>query len=157
MKSIKYILIIGLAIYLSSCGKEEDKYALGATVNFKVNVNIQDSELKSPTGFKTFTQPRLGAESVGYSGLLVVCSAVPITSSIFNLYVYDLCCRHENRRDIKIVPEADGLTAKCPKCGSVYDIFNGVGNVVSGPSDTNLQRYQAIYSNTEPGVFYITR
>jgi len=154
-KVLKYIPIITLL--LISCGKEEDKYALSGYVNFAVNVNMQDAELKTPTAFKTFTQPRLAGEGVGYSGLLVVCSSRSITSSIYELYVYDLCCRHENRKEVTIVPEKDGLTAKCPHCGSVYDIFNGGGNVLSGPSENNLQRYRAIYSSGELGVFHITR
>jgi len=157
MKTIKYIFLTGLIFIASACGKEEDKYALPGYVNFKVNVNIQDAELKTPANFKQFTQPRLGGESVGFSGLLVVCGAMPVTSGIYQLYAYDLCCRYENKREIKIVPEADGATAKCPKCGSVYNIFNGVGNVVSGPSENSLQRYYATYSGNEPGVFYITR
>ncbi|MDR1092100.1 MAG: hypothetical protein LBL79_13585 [Prevotella sp.] len=157
MKTIRYILLTGIITLLPACGKEEDRYALPGYVNFEVNVNIQDGELKTPTNYKQFTQPRLSGESVGYSGLLVVCSAVPVTSGIFQLYAYDLCCRHENRREIKIVPQPDGVTAKCPVCGSVYNIFNGLGNVVSGPSENNLQRYYAIYSGTRPGVFRITR
>lgn len=157
MGTIKFILIAGLVLLLSSCGKEEDKYALPGYVNFKVNVNLQDAELKNPTSVKLFTQPRLGGESVGFSGLLVVCGAVPVTSGIYQLYAYDLCCRYENKREIKVVPDADGTTAKCPKCGSVYSIFNGVGNVISGPSENNLQRYYATYTGSEPGVFHIFR
>jgi uncharacterized Zn-finger protein len=158
MRTIKYTLIAGLSFLLAACGKEEDRYALPGYVNFMVNVNIQDTELKTPTNFKQFTHPRLGGESVGFSGLLIVCSAVHVSGTSFHhLYVYDLGCRHENRREVRVVPESGGTTAKCPECGSVYNIFNGAGNVVSGPSKNNLQRYYATYSGSIPGVFYITR
>lgn len=152
------LLIAFLVILFSGCGKEDDQNALPGYVNFTVNVNLQDRELAIPANFKQFTQPRLGGESVGYSGLLLVCSAVPVDgTSYFYLYAYDLCCRYENRQDIRVVPQTDGLTAKCPHCGSVYNIFNGVGNVASGPSENNLQRYQAVPIVGGNGVFRVIR
>ncbi len=157
MKTYKYLIIpVFIFLLLCGCGKEEEKNALGEFVNFKVNVTVQDKELATPTNNKQFLKPRLAREGVGFSGLLVVCSAVPITSSIYELYVYDLCCRHENKREIRIVPEEDGMHAKCPSCGSTYNIINGVGNVVSGPAKNNLQKYRAVYSASEPGLFIIS-
>lgn len=157
MKLLVRILFVGFLFTLAACGEEEEKYIIPSSpVNFKVNVNVQDKELATAMATKTFTSPRLAGEYTGYSGLLVVCSAVPITGSIYELYAYDLCCPHEKQVETKVQPQTDG-TAKCPKCGSVYDIISGVGNVKSDPSENNLQRYSARYSNSEPGVFYITR
>lgn len=159
MKKVYYsLLFVSLVFLFSACGKEDDQNALPGYVNFEVNVNLQDRELASPTNFKQFTQPRLAGESVGYSGLLLVCSGVPVDgASYFYLYAYDLCCRYENRRDVRIIPQSDGLTAKCPSCGSVYNIFNGVGSVISGPSENNLQRYQAVPIVGGNGVFRVIR
>lgn len=157
MKITVYISLIILSISFLACGSEEaDNIIPVSQVAFKVNVNAQDKELTTAMATKTFTQPRLAGEYTGYSGLLIVCSANPITGSIYQLYAYDLCCPHEKQMQVKVTPNTDG-TAKCSKCGSVFDIISGVGNVKSGPSKENLQRYTARYSNGEPGVFYISR
>lgn len=148
--------ILGLVLLLSvavSCGKEEEDYIIPAhPVNFRVNVNVQDKELSAPTGAKVFLAPRLDGEYVGYSGLLIVCS--PYTTD--QLFVYDLCCTYEKKQDTKITPEGTGR-AKCAKCGSVYNVLEGIGNPISGPSKENLQRYRARSSSGDAGVFYITR
>lgn len=152
--------ILGLSVWLLlavGCGKEEVEYVVPASpVNFKVNVNVQDVTLKIPSNMSLFTAPRLEGEYVGYSGLLVVCSANPITGNIYNLFVYDLCCTNEKQQAVKVEKYTDGKV-RCPKCGSVYNVLDGLGNPVSGPSQENLQRYTARYSSSEAGVFYITR
>lgn len=159
MKKIRYIVIIlCLILILPSCGKDESLNTIPAeAVYFEVNlIKSPDKNLRTPGNSETFTQPRLSTDRIGYSGLLVICSAVPITSTTYQLYAYDLCCPNEKRRDIKVAAQGDG-TAKCPQCGSVFEIFNGIGNVKSGPSKDNLQIYYAQFYNTGDGVFLITR
>ena len=160
MKLLKYLLpVVALSLFMLACGKEEENNIIPAyKVNFRVNVSSLDRDLAVPTNYKTFTSPRLAEEYVGYSGLLVVCSATLLqgSSNLYELYAYDLCCTHEKDQNIRVQPQSDG-TAKCPKCGSVYNILNGVGNVQSGPSKNGLQRYSARYTGGNDGVFYITR
>ncbi|WP_255495137.1 hypothetical protein [Dysgonomonas sp. 521] len=143
---------------LLSCSKDESLNTVPAEpVHFEVSlIKSPDKNLRTPNNSETFTQPRLSTDRVGYSGLLVICSAVPITSTTYQLYAYDLCCPNEKRRDIRVAAQGDG-TAKCPQCGSVFEIFNGVGNVKSGPSKDGLQIYYAQFYNTGDGVFLITR
>jgi hypothetical protein len=157
MKKIRYILPAFILIFFS-CGKDENWNTIPAEpVHFEISlIKSPDKELRTPGNVITFTRPRLSTDRIGYSGLLVICSGVPITAGAFQLYAYDLCCPHEKQRQIKVSPQSDG-TAKCTQCGSVYEIFNGVGNVKSGPSKDNLQIYYTTFSNTGDGIFLITR
>lgn len=160
MQKIILYLIIGCLspILLYSCGETQSIYVITpAEVNFKINTNSTDKELTTPSNIKTFTSPRLANESIGRSGLLVICSAHTITGSIYGLYAYDLCCPYENAQNIRVSPNQKDGTAKCSTCGTVYDVFNGLGSVVSGPSKNGLQRYNVRYASSEPGIFYITR
>ena len=155
MRIVKWLFFCVLILGFLSCGKEEaDNIIPSSPVNFMVNVRIQDTELTSSMKSKVFTQPRLSGEYVGYSGLLVVCSGDILAGGIYQLHAYDLCCTYEKQRSIKVEPEADGK-AKCPKCGTLYNTFEGVGNPVSGPGTNNLQRYNVQPSGSEVGVFRI--
>ena len=159
MKKIKYIVLIVVLVFATiSCGSDESLNTIPIEpVRFEVNLKKSpDKNLRTPGNIVTFTQPRLATDMIGYSGLLIVCSAVPITSSVYQLYAYDLCCPYEKQRPIKVVPQSDG-TVKCSHCGSVFEIFNGLGNVKSGPAKDNLQTYYARFSNTGDGIFQITR
>lgn len=157
MKILLHIFVISLFLSLFSCGKEEEKYVIPIVpVNFLVNTNYQDKELVTPSNTKIFTQARLSGEYVGYSGLLVICGLTLIDGGTsYQLHAYDLCCPHEKLQDVKLTVQ-DGK-AKCPKCGSVYDVLSGVGSVESGPSENGLQRYRVTPDLSNVGVFRITR
>ncbi len=154
-KNISYIIL--LLILSTSCGQEEVSYIYNSQVHFTVDMRGQDHSLNAPMQAKAFPSPRLASDRMGYGGILVVCSASHITGTIYHLYAYDLACTHERNPNIKVIPDNEGK-AKCPECGTVYDIFNGVGNVLSGPSKTNLQTYWNVkHNNSQPGLFVIQR
>lgn len=153
----KMLYLLAILFISSSCGEEELKYIYHAPVHFTVDTRNQDNTLNAPMQVKSFTSPRLSSDRIGYGGLLVVCSASHITGTVYNLFAYDLACPHEQDPLIKVITDNKGK-AKCSKCGSIYDIFNGVGNVISGPSKTNLEVYRNIrHNNGTPGVFVIER
>lgn len=155
MKKILYFILIALAT--TSCGEEELKYIYHSQVHFTVDTRNQDNVLNAPMQAKSFTTPRLSSDRMGFGGILVICSASHITGTVYNLFAYDLACPYEQNPQIKVIPDKNGK-AKCPKCESVYDIFNGIGNPVSGPSKTNLEVYRNIrHNNSSPGVFVIDR
>ncbi len=66
----------------------------------------------------------------GFGGVLLV-------STIHSDYrVYDLSCPVERSPNIRVAINADNF-AVCPKCGSVYDVFEldaGPGHPISGPA-----------------------
>lgn len=158
MRYLYSILLLVTIPFLSGCGDKEEEDIFNAIVYFEVDTRSgrPDHALNSPSNYKTFEKVRLAKDKgVGYGGLLVVCSLEPIEGTTFyHLYAYDLACPNERSANTKVVPQSNGR-AKCPKCGSEYDMFSGV--VVSGESKQNLQRYHARPNNQTPGVFTITR
>ncbi|MDR0825291.1 MAG: hypothetical protein LBN74_09375 [Prevotella sp.] len=158
MKNIRYILTIGLIILLVSCSSDDDWNTIPAEpVHFEINlIKSPDKNLRTPNNVEIFTRQRLSTDRIGFSGLLVICSAVPITSNIYELYAYDLCCPYEKQRQIIVSNQGDG-TAKCPQCGSIFEILNGTGRVKSGPSKDMMQKYTAQFLNSGEGIFIISR
>lgn len=82
----------------------------------------------------------------GYGGVLLVSDVTSTPRA------YDLSCPVERQRDIRIQVDYDTDLARCPKCGSTYDVFvlNGsmAGAPVSGPALTSgygLRGYQVVF------------
>ncbi len=151
-KSIYIVAISLLAFLLFACAKEEQRNVIPIEpVNFQINF-VLDTELRGAGGFKTFTSPRLGAEHIGYGGLLVINSFYATNAP--DLLAYDLSCPSEARRDVLVKPASDG-TAKCSKCGRVYDLMAN-GKVKSESSNLHMQRYNVV-STSNRDVFYVTR
>lgn len=130
-----------LSLLLAACVDESEKYTIPfAAVSFEVHRGSYDVELRNPLAHKTFTDSdrRLVTDRFGYAGLLVVADVTGQT-----LYAYDLCCPHEDSKNVKVLPGNDGK-AVCPSCGSVFVTMYGQGSAVSGPAKQSLQCYQVI-------------
>lgn len=75
-----------------------------------------------PAGF-----PYTAMSSTGLGGILLC------TTYTAQPVAYDLACPVEKRADVRVAVGDDNL-ARCPKCGSCYDIFELPGHPVSGPA-----------------------
>lgn len=51
-----------------------------------------------------------------------------------NPVAYDLSCPVERSRDVRVEVDNEQANAYCPKCGSVYAVFNNNGAPLSGPA-----------------------
>lgn len=148
---VKLSLLWVVLMMFASCGKEELKYTLPRmAVNYQINITLQDKELNGGGGVKSFTQPRLSTDRLGFGGLFVVNSGL-FSGDIPILYAFDLACPHEASSSVKVTPDAGGVTAKCNTCKSVYEILNGSGLCISGPSEKRLQRYNVAIMNANGG------
>lgn len=57
---------------------------------------------------------------------------------------YDAACPVEARADVRVTVDDEALVARCPVCGSTYDIFSNYGSPLSGRAASlgyGLQRY----------------
>ena len=96
-------------------------------------VSTPGSRNNIPSGY-----PYKAADATGFGGLLLV------TDVLGSPVAYDLSCPYEARRDVRIEIPQDELFARCPKCGSTYDVFTNHGYPMSGPAAEHgyaLQRY----------------
>ncbi|MDR2622262.1 MAG: hypothetical protein LBC48_06730 [Dysgonamonadaceae bacterium] len=127
-----FIISILFICIVFSCKEEIYSTIPTAPVSYKLNLNLYpvDNQLNAGTGaYLCITQKRLETDRLGYGGLLVVNG---IGEDVVNIYAYDLACPNEANRDILVVPEniskagiPTAITAKCPKCGAVYNIVDG--------------------------------
>lgn len=159
MKRILYVLISWTLMFFISCGKEESDYVIPRyPVNFSINLNTSDNHLTGAGNMIFYVDPRetniseeyrqainsfsstrlvfraMAGEYLGYSGLVVVNTG--------NSFIpYDLCCSYEEQKNIRVIPTKETFHVKCPKCGSVFDLYSG-GRAISGSATTKGKRLQ---------------
>lgn len=92
-------------------------------------------------------------DRTGFGGLLLV------TDVLGDLHAFDLACPYESLPAVRVsVPEGE-LFARCPKCGSTFDVFQNRGNPMSGPALDRgyaLKRY-SIFSGGATEYKVVTR
>lgn len=98
---------------------------------------------REPTGF-----PYTAMSATGYGGVLLVGTyTYSGDPSLTPPAAFDLACPVEMRPDVRIAVDPDASCARCPKCGSTYDIFNGTGMPLGGMAATQgygLRVYRCI-------------
>ncbi len=92
--------------------------------------------------------PYTAMTATGYGGVLLVGTfSYSGDPQLTPPAAFDLSCPVEARRDIRVVADSDQGYARCPKCGSTYDIFQGNGMPLSGPAAQQrygLRRYRVV-------------
>ncbi len=82
--------------------------------------------------------PYTAISATGYGGILLVSDVLGEAKA------YDLACPVECKRDIRVAIDTETMLARCPVCGSEYDVFSLLGHPVSGPAAADgygLRRY----------------
>ena len=134
MKKRSFIIVVAL-LFAVACEKAPINPIPDYQVRLELNLMFQDRGLLDIYTYKEFTRPRYETDRLGFGGILVV------HGLNWEFYAYDLACPNEVSPDVKIEVTDGGLSAKCPECGSVYDIMGG-GARLSGPSEYHLKRYR---------------
>jgi len=152
MKRIVFLLVFIVVAF--SCEKGYYTSIPTYPVNIELRLENMDYELNASLAYKTFTQPRLAVDKLGFGGILVVNG---MGENPVNLFAYDLACPVEAQRDIRVVPDnlsssktniATAITATCPKCGAVFNIATGTGAPQSG-TKLLLKSYRVIGNGTQ--------
>lgn len=108
-------------------------WGLGGATDFKRFI-LTDTE-RVPSGY-----PFTVLDRTGFGGVLLVDDVQGQTM------VYDLACPVECKSTVRIEVDKESLTAECPMCHSVYDVFTLYGHPLSGPAAQKgygLRRYSA--------------
>lgn len=100
--------------------------------------------------------PYKASEYTGFGGIMLVCDPNG------EFLAYDLACPVEKNPDVRVQVDSDnpiaGL-AKCPKCGSVYNLF-GKGGPVEGEAlkiKVGLENYFVGVGSQTPPYAYVKR
>ncbi len=153
INSLKRIAAIALLMALSfACDTEYFSQIPQMPVLLNINLSTTDITLVPVTSSKSFTAPRTVSERVGYGGILVYHGTEGGTDKFF---AYDLACPVEVKSDVRVVVE-NTLFAKCPVCGSVFEIYSGFGNPTSGPAlqkNFSLRKYTSRQSDNEIFIY----
>lgn len=81
------------------------------------------SREKEPAGF-----PFTAMTYTGFGGVLLVGDILGEPQA------FDLACPVEARYDVRVEIDPDENVARCPECGSTYDVFGNLGTPLSGPA-----------------------
>lgn len=152
MTRIIFALAALLLIGASSCEDEITSTIPYADVRIKLDLTLEDSDLKPLMSTKTITSRRPGASYYGFGGILIINAGEDASGSI--LYAYDLACPTEANRNYLLTPDDSGY-ATCKECGVKYNIFNGVGNPIAGSSGKYYLRSYKV-TNTGGGTYLVT-
>lgn len=82
--------------------------------------------------------PYVALSQTGFGGILLVGDVHGAPRA------YDLACPVECKRDVRITVDTEINKARCPKCGSVYDVYTNYGHPLEGPAAElgyGLQQY----------------
>ena len=111
-------------------------------VYFEVNLNTE-WRLQASQASKIFTEKNTNQHDArfGLGGILVYNGFSNNGGSQNLYYAFDAACPYEASSNVTVEVQ-DGVFAVCPKCGSKYDISNGVGNPMEGPATKVLQHYR---------------
>lgn len=148
MKIRKIIVIL---LLLFACTEEAPRQTLPvAPVYFRIELNGMDNQLNGGLSAIVYTEKnrRTPQDQFGYGGLLVVRDAQAST-----LFVYDAACPYERDAKVCLIPNDKG-EAMCPACHSEYITMYGKGDVKTGVSKSQLQKYRAI-PQTNNGEFLL--
>ncbi len=129
-------ILTAAVLLLSSCGTRvnTETPVPRTSVNYELNIMVDAPILDTQGGYFTATEPTRYGQYIGYAGLLI------FHGFDNRFYSYDLCCPYECKRDVRVVPSMVG-TARCPVCGSEFDVGFGSGFPTKGPSTFPLRRY----------------
>ncbi|WP_280670249.1 hypothetical protein [Dysgonomonas sp. PH5-37] len=154
---MKFLFILFLIpLSFASCGDEEPLYTIpAAEINFKVDIRLRDKELSGAYGYKIFPKVLLASDRLSPSGIIVRNTGMFYENTdIWILEAFDRCCPYEDDWSVT-VSTADGLTARCPKCKTVYDITYG-GRPKEGVGKQRLQPYNVYAQQGNTGIYFVS-
>lgn len=106
-------------------------------------------EMQEPAGF-----PYTAMTYTGFGGVLLVGDILGEPQA------FDLACPVEAQYNVRINIDREQNVARCPECGSTYDVFANYGIPISGPAVTRkyaLTRYHVSYGSGPLEYMVITR
>lgn len=152
LKSVVTLLALGLTGCYDSVEIDFRRVPLNPVyVSFPTPGEWDLYAAKAPLDARRFIIPSTPAgfaytslSATGFGGVLMTCDMDNVPRA------YDLSCPVECQRDIKVVIDRETNLARCPECGSTYDVFllnvspRMAGAPTSGPAlqrGLGLRRY----------------
>lgn len=138
-----------------SCAKTIETRIPYRPVNLELDLTYQDKALNAIQAHKTYTQQHIDQanERTGFGGVLVFHGLSGSGTDAF--YAFDAACPYEASTQVLVEVDDAAVNAVCPKCGSQFELLNGLGNPVAGPSAEEKQALQRYVVNRDGNKIYI--
>lgn len=142
MDKIRRIFPLLILFTLLSCADTIEIRIPTRQVYIELDLSFNDKVLSATMAHKIYTQKDANqyGEKMGFGGVLVYHGLSSIGTSTF--YAFDAACPYEASSNVTVEVEESGIYAICPKCGSKYELLNGFGSPVEGPSAEAKYRLQ---------------
>jgi len=148
MQRTVLFLLLATVIMLSACKHIDDQRIPPAPVRLEFNTIHEWNTYGAPGALnhRRYIKseripgnfPYTMLSQTGFGGILIAGDILGAPRA------YDLACPVECKADVRIEVDIEAANAYCPKCHSVYDIFNNYGQPLEGPAHEygyGLQKY----------------
>ncbi|MEG1749757.1 MAG: (2Fe-2S)-binding protein [Tannerellaceae bacterium] len=141
-----------LILWMVACDTVNETSIPYRPVYLELDLSFEDKALNNIQAYKLYTPKNINqsGEKTGFGGVLVYHGINNIGGSSF--YAFDAACPNEASSTTIVEVDGAGINAVCPKCGSKFDLLNGLGNPQSGPAKFGLLRYNV---NTIGNKIYV--
>ena len=145
MDKIRRIFPLLILFTLLSCADTIETRIPYRIVSLELDLTYQDKALNAIQAYKIYTQANIDQdrEQTGFGGVLVYHGLSSNGTGAF--FAFDAACPHE----------ASAVYAICPKCGSKFELLNGIGNPVEGPCAEEKQALKQYVVDTNGNKIYI--
>lgn len=141
---MRWLLGLVLLLLLSSCNREglevEGNHPIPrGWVQLEVSLDHEGRGLREPLSFMLFRQATLEGEYLGYKGIVMVHEAGG------RYCAFDLACPYCYPSLVAVeMVEGRLLVARCPECGTEYDLSLGLAHPISGEGRYPLLEYRVV-------------
>ena len=127
---------------LLSCADTIETRIPYRAVYLELDLTYQDKALNAIQAYKIYTSKDVdqAGEQTGFGGVLVYHGLSSNGTGAF--FAFDAACPHEASANVIVDVDESAVYAICPKCGSKFELLNGIGNQVEGPC---AEEKQALY------------
>lgn len=150
MKRIFFCLVVLLVM---SCSKGIEPSLPTYPVNLIIDLDLE-WRLKAVQAHKIFNKSNTVYQydaQTGMGGILIYHGFDNNGGGAKDAYyAFDAACPYEASTNAIVEVDEDGIYAVCPKCGSKYELLNGLGNPTQGSLSTKyLQHYPVNLANNK--------
>ena len=146
MDKIRRIFPLLILFTLLSCADTIETRIPYRAVYLELDLTYQDKALNAIQAYKIYTSKDVdqAGEQTGkeWNG----------TGAFF---AFDAACPHEASANVIVDVDESAVYAICPKCGSKFELLNGIGNPVEGPCAEEKQALKQYVVDTNGNKIYI--
>ena len=155
MDKIRRIFPLLILFTLLSCADTIETRIPYRIVSLELDLTYPDFFFNDTATTEIYTQANIDQdrEQTGFGGVLVYHGLSSNGTGAF--FAFDAACPHEASANVIVDVDESAVYAICPKCGSKFELLNGIGNPVEGPCAEEKQALKQYVVDTNGNKIYI--